>query len=49
MKLEALPRRDYTSCLFMKASRVIFKEVANIYLENHKKQKNTVSEKNTGI
>jgi len=49
MKLEALPRRDYTSCPLMNISRVIFKEVANIYLENHKKLNSTPSEKNTEI
>jgi hypothetical protein len=49
MKLEALTRRDYTSCPLMKASRVIFKEVANIYPENHTKRKSTPSEKNTEI
>jgi len=46
MKLEALSHRDYTSCLLMNASRVIFKEAANIYRENNTKTKEyTVWEK----
>jgi hypothetical protein len=49
MALEALPRRDCTSCPLIKASRVIFKEVANIYHQNHKKHNSTPSEKTTEI
>jgi hypothetical protein len=49
MKLEALSCRDYMSCPLMNTSRVIFKEVTNIYCESHTKQKNIPSEKNTVI
>jgi hypothetical protein len=49
MKLEALPHRDYTSCPLLENSQVVFKEVASICVENHRKHRSTWSEKDTEI